>query len=78
MKIIHINVNGIPAKKYKMIQLLQELKPEVVGIIETHLKGNEQLTINGYDWVGENFSGAIRSSRGVGFLIKTGIKYKII
>ena len=41
MKIIHINVNGISAKKYKMLQLLQELKPEIVGISESHLKGNE-------------------------------------
>ena len=41
MKVIHINVNGIMAKKYKMIQFVQELKPEIVGIIETHLKNQE-------------------------------------
>ena len=57
-------------KKYKMIQFIQEAKPDVVTIIETHLKGNDELQINGYEWVGENFSGAIRGSRGVGFLIK--------
>ena len=27
-------------KKYKMIQLLQELKPAIVGITETHLKND--------------------------------------
>ena len=43
MKIIHINVNGIMAKKYKLIQLLQEVKPDIIAIIETHLKGNEEL-----------------------------------
>ena len=41
MKVIHINVNGIMAKKYKMIQFVQELNPEIVGIIETHLKNQE-------------------------------------
>ena len=78
MKIIHINVNGIAAKKFKMIQFIQELNPDIVEIVETCLKGNEELKINGYDWVGENFSGAARGNRGVGFLIKIGIKYKII
>ena len=46
--------------------------------METHLKGKEEIQINGYEWVGENFSGAARGSRGVGFLIKNGIKFKII
>ena len=73
MKIIHINVNGIAAKKFKMIQFIQELKPDIVAIVEKHLKGNEELKINEYDWVGENFSGAVKGSRGVGFLIKIGI-----
>ena len=36
------------------------------------------MSINGYEWLGENFKGALRGCRGVGLLIKSGIKYKII
>ena len=38
MKIVHINVNGIMAKKYKIIQFVQTEKPDILAIIETHLK----------------------------------------
>ena len=38
MKIVHINVNGIQAKIKKMIRFIQENQPDVVAIIETHLK----------------------------------------
>ena len=54
------------------------MQPDIVAIIETHLKGEEEIQINGYDWVGENYKEALRGCRGVGFLIKNGIKYKII
>ena len=49
--------------------MLQELNPVIVGITETHLKNDMELTIAGYEWVGENNREAIRGSRGVGLLI---------
>ena len=61
-----------------MIQFIQETKPDIIAIVETHLKGREEIQINGYEWIGENFKEAIRGSRGVGFLIKNGIKFKIV
>ena len=38
MKIVHINVNGILAKRYKMMQFVLEHQPDIVAISETHLK----------------------------------------
>ena len=75
MKIIHVNVNGITAKKYKVIDFLNIEKPDILALSETHLKGKDEFEVRGYDWYGENFERAIRGSRGVGFLIKKGIKY---
>ena len=75
---MHLNVNGIIAKKYKIIKMLQELSPSVIGLSETHLKNDMEITIAGYEWVGENNKDAIRGSRGVGLLVQNGIDFKII
>ena len=78
MKIIHVNVNGIAAKKYKIIQLLDLEKPDILSISETHLKDKQEFAVRGYEWTGNNFGAAVSCSRGVSFLIKKGIKYSII
>ena len=36
------------------------------------------MNIRGYEWIGNNFERAVRGSRGVGFLIRQGIRYKTI
>ena len=48
MKIIHLNVNGLVAKKYKVIEFLNIDKPDVSALSETHLKGKEEFDIRGY------------------------------
>ena len=53
-------------------------RPDILAISETHLKGKEEFQVRGYEWVGENYEGAIRGSRGVGILIKKGVKYQVI
>ena len=58
------------AKRYKMMQFVLENKPDIVAVVETHLKGKEGIEIRGYEWIGENFEQALRGSRGVGFLIR--------
>ena len=75
---MHLNVNGVIAKKYKLSKMLQELNPSVIGLSETHLKNDMELTIAGYEWAGENNQDAIRGSRGVGLLVQNGIDFKII
>ena len=52
------------------MQFVLENKPDIVAIVETHLKGKEGIEIRGYEWIGENFEQALRGSRGVGFLIR--------
>ena len=52
------------------MQFVLENKPDIVAVVETHLKGKEGVEIRGYEWVGENFEQALRGSRGVGFLIR--------
>ena len=46
---MHINVNGILAKIKKMIRFIQEIQPDIVAIIETHLKQQDEIQIRGYD-----------------------------
>ena len=75
---MHLNVNGVIAKKYKLAKMLQELNPSVIGLSETHLKNDMELTIAGYEWAGENNQDAIRGSRGVLLLFQNGINFKII
>ena len=66
---VHLNINGVIAKKYKLLKLIQELNPAVIGLSETHLKNDMDITMAGYEWVGENNRDAIRGSRGVGLLV---------
>ena len=51
---MHLNINEVIAKKYKLTKMLQELCPSVMGLSETHLKNSMDITIAGYEWVGEN------------------------
>ena len=75
---MHLNINGVVAKKYKLTKMIQELSPAVVGLSETHLKNDMELAIAGYEWVGENNRDAIRGSRGVGILVQNGIGFRTI
>ena len=49
MKIIHVNVNGIVAKKYKVIEFLNNEKPDILALTETHLKGKDEFDVRGYE-----------------------------
>ena len=46
---MHLNVNGVVAKKYKLTKMIQELNPAVIGLSETHLKNDTELVIAGYE-----------------------------
>ena len=49
IKCIHVNINGLNAKKYKVIQFLQEEQPDVLALTETHLKEKEFVQLRGYE-----------------------------
>ena len=49
-------------------------RPDVIAVVETWLRGEEVIEVDGYRWVGRNRRGlhrkAVRGSGGVGLLIK--------
>ena len=49
-------------------------RPDVIAVVETWLRGEEMIEVDGYRWVGWNRRGlhrkAVRGSGGVGLLIK--------
>ena len=46
---MHLNINGVIAKKYKLSKMLQDLSPSVIGLSETHLKNDMDIAIAGYE-----------------------------
>ena len=52
-------------------------RPDVIAVVETWLKGEKVIEVDGYRWVGRNRKGlhrkAVRGSGGVGLLIREGI-----
>ena len=57
--------------------LIDHVKPDIVGISETHFKLNQPLNnFQEYDWVENSCSNLGKGKRGVGMLIKKGIAYK--
>ena len=53
-----MNINGITAKKYKVIEFLNNEKPDILALTETHLKGKDVFGVRGYEWFGENYERA--------------------
>ena len=51
MKLVHLNINGTDfVKRGKLRALLQTENPDIVGLSETHLKGDDGLDdFYGYD-----------------------------
>ena len=48
MTIYYINIRGIKSKIESLRQTIQEIKPDVIGIVETHFSEDENITIEGY------------------------------
>ncbi|CAG9330313.1 unnamed protein product [Blepharisma stoltei] len=57
--------------------MLREEDADILGVCETHLDsiGNSRVVVAGYQWFG---NGCSESQCGVGFLVKRGMKCKII
>ena len=64
-------------------QILLACNFDIICLCETHLKGNDSISLEGYQWFGSNrklvYSNARRGSGGVGIFIKDDIvdKYSI-
>ena len=59
------------------LNIISKHNSDIYAICETHLRDNDNISIDGYKWYGHNRSqlhgNAIRGSGGVGFLISEGI-----
>ena len=62
----NINVRGVKSKLDSLESLLTSNDIDIAGITETHLNGNEQIYVDGYQWYGH--SREEKGGGGVGFL----------
>lgn len=71
MTLYFVNIRGMKSKLESLSQILEELKPDVVGLVETHLSGEDRINIDGYEVVRKD-----RKRDGGGILIAVKSKYK--
>ena len=74
-KICHINFNGWTSNNEKLRQeLIKGSECELIGVMETHLKENESIKVEGYCWYGKNrMTNVNKGSGGMGILVKDDI-----
>ena len=75
IKIMYSNIRGYRSKRNSLIQILEEVKPDIVLLIETNLKGNTAINVPGYRAVcrnRKNFDGG-----GLAILVNNSIKQNI-
>ena len=72
---MYSNIRGYRSKRNSLIQILEEVKPDIVLLIETNLKGNTTTNVPGYKAVcrnRKNFDGG-----GLAILVNNSIKQNI-
>ena len=70
IKISHLNVNGWTSANHELRnEIVNGLNSDIIGISETHLQGNDDITVTGFKWMGKNRqSTKLKGSGGVGIL----------
>ena len=71
--ILYNNIRGIKSKEQSLKDIIDAKKPTIVCIVETHLKGEEQCYIDGYNVMSLN-----RNSEGGGIIIAIREEFKNI
>lgn len=71
MMVYFINARGLKSKLDSMEEIIDELKPDIIGIVESHLDSKDIITIEGYHIVRND-----RNSEGGGVMIAVKEKYK--
>ena len=70
MKIASWNVNGWNEYNYSIREiLLKKFNFDIWLIVETHLRNDEQIHVQGFKWIGQNRFKYKRPSGGLGFLV---------
>ena len=68
LRIVYANVRGIKGKITSLKNILEELKPTIVALVETHLKEGQTIKVPGYTYIPK--ARATGKGGGLGFLIK--------
>ena len=71
LKIYYVNIRGIRSKIVSLEEILERTKPDVLGIVETHLEEGEELEIEGYNCIRKD-----RNKDGGGVLIAIRKEYE--
>ena len=67
--IYYVNVRGLKSKMEDTLRIIEDINPDIIGLVETHMKREENVEINGYKIIRKD-----RQREGGGLLI--GIKNK--
>ena len=71
LKVMTINTRGIKNKITSITSALHTNNTHIAAITETHLNGNEDVKIRGYQWIGQNRP---HKGGGIGFLVRNDTK----
>ena len=64
MKTYYVSIRGLKSKKESLEEILDEVKPDIIGLVETHMEQGEELRIEGYHIIRKD-----RNGQGGGLLI---------
>lgn len=71
MKIYYINIRGIKSKVESLKEIIEEKKPDLIAIVETHLEKGEKMEIEGYHIIRKD-----RNSEGGGVMMAMKERHK--
>ena len=76
IKMMYSNIRGYRSKRTSLIQILEEVKPDIVLLIETNLTGNTTINVPGYKAVCRNRKNS--DGGGLAILVNNSIKQNIL
>ena len=71
MTLYYVNIRGIKSKIESLQEIVEEKKPDIIALVETHLEKEEQLKIEGYHIIRKD-----RNSEGGGVMLAMKERYR--
>ena len=71
MTLYYVNIRGIKSKIESLQEIVEEKKPDIIALVETHLEKEEQLKIEGYHIIRKD-----RNSEGEGVMLAMKERYR--
>ena len=72
-----VNVCGWGSKEEEMKDLIQKSGFEVFGVVESFLREECEVMVDGYEWFGSGRVGGDKASGGVGVLVKKSLRPRV-